>query len=123
MGVSQRQACRVLGQQRSTQRHPSKTKDDAAKAPGNSGLKMTLSEREARRLGKEFVGEGYSTVRGKKGELWHISADGKRMYRSPTPKTSDYAKTGRQANFHERRNINYNWWDAQRVSNVHVHVE
>ncbi|WP_137517993.1 RHS repeat-associated core domain-containing protein, partial [Escherichia coli] len=97
--------------------------DDAVKTPGNAGLKMTLSRREANRLGKEFVGEGYSVVRGKKGELWYISADGKRMYRSPTPKSSDYAKTGKQANFHERRNVNDNWWDTQRVSNVHVHVE
>ncbi|EMM4085203.1 hypothetical protein WAC87_003135 [Shigella flexneri] len=66
---------------------------------------------------------GYSVVRGKKGELWYISADGKRIYRSPTPKSSDYAKTGKQANFHERGNVNDNWWDTQRVSNVHVHVE
>ncbi|WP_252403266.1 RHS repeat-associated core domain-containing protein, partial [Escherichia coli] len=34
--------------------------DDAVKTPGNAGLKMTLSRREANRLGKEFVGEGYS---------------------------------------------------------------
>lgn len=97
--------------------------DDAVRTPGNSGLKMTLSRREANHLGKEFVGEGYSVVRGKKGELWYISANGKRMYRSPTPKSSDYAKTGKQANFHERKNVNDNWWDSQRVSNVHVHVE
>ena len=32
--------------------------DDAVKTPGNAGLKMTLSRREANRLGKEFVGEG-----------------------------------------------------------------
>jgi RHS repeat-associated protein len=97
--------------------------EELAQTPGNTGIRAALSPRELRRLGEEFVGEGYTVTRGARhGELWLISADGKRMFRSPTPKSSPYARTGKQANFHQRNNINQNWFDEGTVSNVHVHA-
>ena len=83
-----------------------------------------MTPRELRKLGEEFVGEGYSIQKGTRhGELWLISADGKRMFRSPTPKSSPYARTGEQANFHQRNNVNQDWFDDGHVSNVHVHSQ
>ena len=45
------------------------------------------------------------------------------MFRSPTPKSSDFARTGVQANFHQRPTANNDWFDAGSVSNVHLHVK
>jgi hypothetical protein len=96
--------------------------EELAKKPGNRGIRTALSRRELDKLGKAFVGEGYTLARGaRKGEFWFISEDGTRMYRQPTPKSSDYAVTGKQANFHQRSNLNQNWFDEKHVSNVHVH--
>jgi uncharacterized protein RhaS with RHS repeats len=93
-----------------------------AARPGNSGIPTAFSERELNKLGKAFVGEDYTLTRGRRGEFWLTSEDGKRMYRSPTPKSSDYARTGKQANFQQRTNVNQNWFDESHVSNVHVHA-
>ena len=95
--------------------------EQLADSTGNSGIRTALDPRRLRRLGKEFVGEGHSVIRGRSGEIWLVSANGKRMFRSPTPKSSSYARTGSQANFHQRSNTNQSWFDSQSASNVHVH--
>jgi RHS repeat-associated protein len=97
--------------------------EELAQTPGLSGLNSAVSRREMNQLGKAFVGPGHSIVRGRKGELWYISQDGKRMYREPTAKRSPFARTGKQANFHQRRNTNSDWFDEQSTSNVHVHAD
>lgn len=95
--------------------------EELAENAGNSGLRTALTPRQLRQLGEAFVGEGYTVARGRNGELWLISQDGKRLFRSPTTKSSDFARTGKQANFHQRSNTNQNWFDEGSVSNVHVH--
>jgi hypothetical protein len=95
--------------------------EEKAQTPGNKGIKAALTRREMNKLGKRFVGEGYKVRRGRLGEIWLESKDGKRLYRETTPKSSDYARTGEQANFHERSNVNADWFDKNSVSNVHVH--
>ena len=96
---------------------------ELAQTSGNKGLRTALTPRQLRQLGKDFVGEGHTVQRGRQGELWLISADQKRMFRAPTDKASDFARTGKQANFHERANTNQNWFDDGAVSNVHVHAK
>ncbi len=95
--------------------------EDLAQSSGDKGIRTALTPRELRKLGEEFVGDGHTIARGRRGELWLISQDGKRMFRAPTPKSSPYARTGKQANFHQRNNVNQNWFDDGSVSNVHVH--
>ena len=96
---------------------------ELSKKPGRSGTTHALTRREVNKIGKNFVGDGYSIKRGRDGEIWFISKDKKRLYRSPRPKKSTYARTGVQANFHERKNINADWFEQKSVSNVHVHVK
>jgi RHS repeat-associated protein len=97
--------------------------EELAGRPGNSGLRAALDRRELAKLGKAFVGEGHTVARGRHGEVWLISADGKRMFRSPTDKASTFARTGKQANFHQRNNVNSDWFDPGSTSNVHVHSQ
>lgn len=99
--------------------------EELVQTPGDKGIPTALTPRELRKLGEEFVGEGYTITRGSRhGELWLISKDQKRMFRAPTPKASDYARTGKQANFHQRTNTNQDWFkDKAAVSNVHVHAK
>lgn len=97
--------------------------EELAQTPGNKGIRTALTPRELRKVGEAFVGEGHTISRGRRGEIWLISRDGKRMFRSPTPKSSEFARTGAQANFHQRSNVNQNWFDDNAVSNVHVHCK
>lgn len=98
--------------------------EELAGEPGNDGTKFAVDRREARQLGEAFVGPGHTVERGEMhGEVWLVSADKKRLWRSPTPKDSDFARTGVQSNFHERSNTNSGWFDQQSTSNVHVHVK
>lgn len=106
-----------------SQRRKLRDIEELAKTPGDSGIRSAVTRREADQIGKAFVGPGYSTTRGRSGELWFISADGKRMYRSPTTKHSPWARTGKQANFHERSNTRSDWFDKQSSSDVHLHVK
>ena len=84
--------------------------EELAQTAGNKGVRAALSPRELRKIGEEFVGEGYKIAKGRHGELWLISADGKRLFRTPTPKRSAWARTGKQANFHQRNNIRHDWF-------------
>lgn len=93
-----------------------------AETAGNKGIRSTLDRRQVVKLGKSFVGDGYSVSRGRNGELWFTSKDGLRMFRAPTEKASDFATTGKQANFHQRNSKNANWFDDNAGSNVHVNV-
>ena len=95
--------------------------EELAQTAGNKGIRAALSPRELRKIGEEFVGEGYKIAKGRHGELWLISADGKRLFRTPTPKRSAWARTGKQANFHQRNNIRHDWFDEGAVANVHAH--
>lgn len=95
--------------------------EELAENPGLSGLRAAVDDRQMRQLGEAFVGPGHTKARGKAGELWLISADEKRLFRSPTTKSSPFARTGRQANFHQRSNVRSDWFDANSTSNVHVH--
>jgi uncharacterized protein RhaS with RHS repeats len=105
-------------------RHRFREIEEKVMTPGNSGIGQRLSRRETNKLGKEFVGEGYTVSRGKRhNELWYTSADGKRLYREPTAKDGELARTGKQANFQQRKNKNANWFDKQQSSNVHVDIE
>ncbi|CAE6834941.1 hypothetical protein R75465_06442 [Paraburkholderia aspalathi] len=97
--------------------------EKAEEKEGNSGCRFAVDRRTANNLGKEFVGEDHTTIRGRNGELWLISSDELRLYRSPSAKSSDYARTGKQANFHIRRSKRSGFFDEQSSSNVHVHVK
>jgi len=97
--------------------------EDLAAQPGRSGTSRALDRRQVRQLAEHFLGPGYRvSQRGRHGELWLESADGRRMVRMPTEKASTYARTGVQANFHQRPNTRTNFFDPQSASNVHVHV-
>jgi RHS repeat-associated protein len=95
--------------------------EEKAQTSGNSGIPTALQRREMNKVGEAFVGEGFTVARGRNGEKWLISADGKRLYREPTFKESPFARTGKQANFHERPNTRADWFDTQQTSNVHHH--
>jgi RHS repeat-associated protein len=106
-----------------TQRRRLREIEARAATPGNSGLRGAATRREADQLGRNFVGPNHTVQRGRSGEVWLISEDGRRMYRSPTPKSSEFARTGTQANFHERANPRASWFDEGSSSNVHLHVK
>jgi Flp pilus assembly pilin Flp len=112
---------RNLNQQ---QRHRLRDIEERASTPGNDGTRFSVTRREHNQLRDAFLGEGYRVEqRGRSGEIWYISADGKRMVREPTNKSSDHARTGKQANYHQRENKNDDWFDGQKVSNVHVNIK
>ncbi|WP_394829152.1 DUF6531 domain-containing protein [Pendulispora albinea] len=96
-----------------------------AALPGDRGIRAAVERREVDKLARAFLGPGHSILeRGKKGEFWLISADGKRLVRSTTEKRgSAFARTGKQANFHQRQTVRDGWFDKEKVSNVHVHVK
>jgi len=73
---------------------------------------------EADQLGKIWVGDGAKKTAD--GTGW-ISADGARVYRTPTVKSSPYATTGVQANF-ETYSINPVTGQKIKVSNGHLNV-
>jgi hypothetical protein len=73
---------------------------------------------EANQLGKTWVGDGATMTSDGSGM---ISADGTRVYRFPTQKTSDKATTGIQANF-ETYSINAVTGARVKVSNGHLNV-
>lgn len=73
---------------------------------------------EADQLGKIWVGDGAKKTAD--GTGW-ISADGTRVYRAPTVKSSQYATTGVQANF-ETYSINPVTGQKIKVSNGHLNV-
>ncbi|MCY1534798.1 hypothetical protein D9M68_701800 [compost metagenome] len=73
---------------------------------------------EADQLGKIWVGDGAKKTAD--GTGW-ISADGTRVYRAPTVKSSPYATTGVQANF-ETYSINPVTGQKIKVSNGHLDV-
>jgi hypothetical protein len=100
-----------------------RTIETLAEKAGNSATSAALTRREIAKLADEFLGPESSIVqRGRQGELWLQSADGKRMVRMPTTKTSGHARTGTQANFHQRPNTRTSFFDQQISSNVHVNV-
>ncbi len=97
--------------------------EELAASPGLSGTTRALDRRQVRKVAEAFLGPGHTVAkRGRQGELWMESADGRRMVRMPTQKGSEYARTGTQANFHERQNTRTDWFDNQGTSNVHVNV-
>jgi RHS repeat-associated protein len=98
--------------------------EDHAATPGNKGTTRAMTPREVRKLADHYLGPGARVAnRGRHGELWLESADGKRLVRMPTSKASEFARTGKQANFHQRPNVNADWFDSQSKSNVHVNVK
>jgi RHS repeat-associated protein len=94
---------------------------------GNSGIRTAMTRREADKLGKRWVGPNFTIQRGSNGEVFYVSSNGLRRYRPPTDKHSDYATTGRQANFEERNSTKSCWdkegYDSNSVGNVHVHIK
>jgi hypothetical protein len=96
--------------------------EKAGKKEGNTGCSFAVDRRTADNLGRAFVGEGHTISRGRNGEIWFTSSDGLRLYRSPSDKASEFARTGKQANFHIKGNRNDSFFDTQKSSNVHVHV-
>jgi RHS repeat-associated protein len=97
--------------------------EDLAALPGRSGTTRVMDRRQIRILAESFLGPDFRiTKRGKQGELWLESADELRMVRMPATKTNDYARTGVQANFHQRPNRRVRYFNKKAASNVHVHV-
>ncbi|MBX3251391.1 MAG: RHS repeat protein [Myxococcales bacterium] len=103
---------------------------ELAQVPGRSGTSFVVDNRQVRQLADRFLGPGWRILRrGRVGEMWLESADGRRLVRMTAPKpNSSYARerTGRQANFHQRPRASGEWQDqiddTQSISNVHVHV-
>jgi hypothetical protein len=87
-------------------------------AGGDRGVAGTVNTAESNFLGERFVGEGFSERVGPHGERILISKNGLRQYRSPTSKLSEYATTGRQANF-QSRSVAEGIWE----NNVHFNIE
>jgi hypothetical protein len=90
-------------------------------AGGNRGVSGSVSEEDAVKLGKEFVGPGYKPMSNDKGL---VSADGLRTFRYPTEKRGinpvtgqPWSSTGRQVNFETKLNRG-----EPPTSNVHLDV-
>lgn len=77
------------------------------------------SAAEADQLGKTWVGDGAKRLSDASG--W-MSADGTRIYRSPTQKSSSFATTGVQANF-ETYVINPVTGQRVKTGNGHLNVK
>ena len=91
-------------------------------AGGNRGISGSVSENDAMRLGREFVGQDYKVMSNGKG---YVSADGLRTFRFPAnkrginPATGEtWSKTGRQVNF-ETKPVR----GEPPTSNVHLDVQ
>ncbi|MFM0723152.1 hypothetical protein PQQ53_05595 [Paraburkholderia strydomiana] len=94
----------------------------AVSGSGTSNPNFSLgtgSGAEANALGQAWVGDGATRTSDGSGL---VSADGTRVYRFPTEKTSPYATTGAQANF-ETYNINPVTGARTKVSNGHLNVK
>lgn len=87
---------------------------DAATGKGNFGLGKATAE-QADNLGKAWVGDGYRIASDGKSL---VSADGLRVYRPPSPKSSPYATTGTQANFERKIEVG-----GRPISNGHLNIE
>ncbi|MCY1399162.1 hypothetical protein D9M71_142120 [compost metagenome] len=91
------------------------------KGSGTNNLNFSIGRgtaAEADQLGKVWVGDG--AKRTTDGMGW-ISADGLRVYRSPSAKSSPYATTGVQANF-ETYSINPVTGRKAKIGNGHLSV-
>ena len=89
----------------------------------NYGIKGIISSSESDRLGRLWVGEGYSEVRNPKGEIiGYNSQDKLRGYRIPSKKNSPYAETGIQSNFETYR-INPITNEKEKIGNAHFNIK
>jgi hypothetical protein len=90
-------------------------------AGGNRGISGAVSESDAIRLGKDFVGPNYRVMSNNKGL---VSEDGLRTFRFPSPKKGtnpvtgeSWSQTGRQVNFETKPALG-----EPPISNVHLDV-
>jgi RHS repeat-associated protein len=105
-------------------RHKLDTINEELMKGGNQTCKGQVDRREARKLGEEFVGPGYTTSRTDKGQLMLQSNDGLRRYRDASEKSSSpYTKTGVQANFESRPGGAHTPFPYTAPNNVHLDVK
>ncbi|MGA4423586.1 DUF637 domain-containing protein, partial [Ralstonia nicotianae] len=93
----------------------------AVNGSGTSNVNFSIGSgtvAEANKLGKIWVGDGAKLTSDGSGL---VSADGTRVYRFPTQKTSSYATTGTQANF-ETYNVNSVTGQRMKIGNGHLNV-
>lgn len=90
-------------------RNKTKRIDNEIAAGGFRGIAGSVSPDDALKLGKNFVGDKFTTSVGKHGEDIFISADSLRQFRGPAPKGGinqltgePFSKTGVQVNFESR---------------------
>lgn len=90
----------------------------------NRGISGSVSEKDALRLGRCFVGKNYRTM--SNGEGW-VSETGLKTFRFPkhkkgiNPKTMEpYSKTGKQVNF---ETLIKKDGETKLISNVHLDVK
>ena len=88
----------------------------------NYGVKGTISSAESDRLGRLWVGEGYSEVKYKGEIIGYNSQDRLRGYRKPSEKSTSYAETGVQSNFETYR-IVPGTDEKQKIGNAHFNIK
>ena len=88
----------------------------------NYGVKGTISSAESDRLGRLWVGEGYSEVKYKGEIIGYNSQDKLRGYRKPSEKSTSYAETGVQSNFETYR-IVPGTDEKQKIGNAHFNIK
>lgn len=86
---------------------------EAASRTGNYGL-GNATRSDAARLGRAWVGEGYSVA---SDGTTLVSRDGLRQFRPPSAKSSPFATTGVQANFEVRTGTTGPW-----TGNGHLNI-
>jgi RHS repeat-associated protein len=90
-------------------------------AGGNQGVSGSVSQADALRLGREFVGPGFRTMSNGQG---YVSSNGLRVFRFPNAKRGinpntgrPWSGTGRQVNFETKATAS-----GRPISNVHLDV-